>query len=164
MKAAWLFTCLAGLTIAAAPGCSGGDDDGGDAGRFEFPEDYLDTYTMARDCRKSGSHDLHYIVVWTDPDATGPYIDRDAPIPVGSIILKEEYDFADTTCEEGIVRWSAMKRLPAGEAPDEHLDNYWERFDIDGDIASENDSRCWGCHDDCDGDPTRVYEHTCADP
>lgn len=159
------------LALAAAGGCS--DDDGGpatdaappDAGPAPiYPADYASTYTMVRDCRPSSSHDFHFIVIWADPDAATPYLERNAPFPVGSIVLKEEYDIGDTECTGDVVEWAVMQRLEAGSAPDLQLDWFWQEVDEDGEVISENSSLCFGCHDDCDGDPTDSYENTCAEP
>jgi hypothetical protein len=158
------------LTVAGACGC--GDDDGGGsidgappdaAPEPIFDPDYATTYTKVRDCRSSTSHDFLMIVIWADPDAATPYLDREAPFPVGSIVLKEEYDIGDTECTGDVVQWSVMKRLEDGAAP-EQLDWFWQKVDRNGQVVTENEARCFGCHDDCDGDPTDSYENTCAEP
>ena len=159
------------LALVGAFGC--GDDDGGSgidgappdaAPEAIFPVDYATTYTMVRDCRNSTSHDFHGIVIYADPDAASPYLDRDAPFPVGSVIVKEEYELGDTECTGDIVEWAVMKRLEAGSAPELQLDWFWQELDEERVVVTENDSHCWGCHDDCDGDPTDSYENTCAEP
>jgi hypothetical protein len=158
------------FVLAGAAGCS--DDDGGSpvdgappdaAAEPLFPADYASTWTQVRDCRPSSSHDFHLIVIWADPDAAGPYLDRASPFPVGSVVLKEEFDIGDTECEGDIVEWAVMKRLEAGSAAQE-LDWKWQELDENRQVTSEDDVRCWGCHDDCDGDPTDSYENTCAEP
>ena len=120
---------LAAVVLALAAGACGDDDGGGtdatppDAAPDPlFPADYASTWTQVRDCRSSSSHDFHLIVIWADPDAAGPYLDRDADFPVGSVVLKEEYDIGDTECTGDIVQWSLMKRLEAGSAPEAQLD------------------------------------------
>ncbi|HEY8141779.1 MAG TPA: cytochrome P460 family protein [Kofleriaceae bacterium] len=159
------------LALAGAGGCS--DDDGGspiDAAPADaapeplFPADYASTWTKVRDCRSSSSHDFHLIVIWADPDAAGPYLDRDADFPVGSVVLKEEYDIGDTECTGDIVQWSLMKRLEAGSAPEAQLDWLWQKVDENRQVLTQNESRCYACHLDCDGDPGDSYENTCAEP
>lgn len=84
-------------------------------------------------------------------------------MPVGAVLLKEEYDFADTACEDEVVRRTVMVKLPAdADAPPEQLGWHWAEYEADGSLATENDSRCYGCHDDCDGEPDRVFDDTCA--
>ena len=166
MTARRLAHALVAVWVGLATAC-GGDDapvEDPDAAAPLFPADYRDTYTMVRDCRPSASHEFHRILVWADPAAAGPYLERDAPFPVDSILLKEEFDSADVACEEEVLRRTIMKRLPAGEAPEEQLDWFWADFEPTGEVASTNDSLCWGCHDDCDGDPSVSYENTCAVP
>ena len=165
-------TLLAAVVLALAAGACGDDDGGGgiDSGPPDaapealFPTDYADSWTQVRDCRSSSSHDFHLIVVWADPDAASPYLDRDADFPVGSVVLKEEFDLGDTECTGDIVQWTVMKRLEAGSAPADQLDWFWQKVDRTGMVVSQNDARCYGCHDDCDGNPVDSYENTCAVP
>lgn len=159
------------LSLAAA-GCSCGDDDGVSidgappdaAPEPLFPADYAETYTPVRDCRSSSSHDFHLIKIWADEAAASPYLDRDAPFPVGSIVLKEEYDIGDLDCTGDIVQWTVMQRLEEGAGPPLQLDWFWQKVDENRVVVSQNDARCFGCHDDCDGNPVDSYENTCAVP
>ena len=57
-----------------------------------------------------------------------------------------------------------MKRLEAGSAPAQQLDWFWQKVDENRQVVSQNESTCFGCHDDCDGNPTDSYENTCAVP
>ena len=154
----------ASLFVGACSGDDDGDQPDADAAPPLIDPGYRETYVMARGCRNSASHDLHKIVVWASPDAADAYIPQDGVMPVGSILLKEEYDFADTNCEGEVIRFSVMKKLESGAAP-EFFDWYWAAYEADGVTQrSENDSRCYGCHDDCDGEPDRLFENTCAVP
>lgn len=159
---------LAAVVVAGA--C--GDDDGGSTDGAQpdaapaplFDPDYATNYTQVRDCRSSSSHDFHLIVIWADPDAVTPYLDREAPFPVGSVVLKEEFDIGDVDCTGDIVQWSVMQRLEEGTAPALQLDWFWQKVDRNGEVVTQNEARCFGCHDDCDGDPTDSYFNTCAEP
>ena len=169
-----LKTLLLGALLAGASllfcACSGDDDGGGaDAAPTAdavppFDPDYRDTYVLARNCRNSASHDLHKILVWAAPEGADDYIAQEGELPVGMVLLKEEFDFADTECEDEVVRRTTMRKLPAGQGPEEQLGWHWVEYEADGSIATENHSLCWGCHDDCDGEPDRVYDDTCAVP
>jgi hypothetical protein len=144
------------LLALAGPlgGCPGGPEP-------LFPEDYRATYVEVRNCRQSADHDLHMIRVLADPAARDPYVGRDAPIPVGAILVKEEYDFGDLDCTGPIVRWTAMQRLEPGTAPLD-LDWYWQAADPDRNVTEDNPERCANCHQGCvepDG-----YSGTCAVP
>ena len=167
MRKIWLGSLLLGASLFM--GACSGDDDGADPDATPpadaigpiFDPDYRDTYTQARSCRNSASHDLHRIVVWASPDAAPAYVPQEGEMPVGSILLKEEYDFADTNCEDEILRWTLMKKLPEGQGEDT-LGWWWQDLEADGTVSSENHSLCYGCHDDCDGEPERVFDDTCA--
>lgn len=127
-----------------------------------LPADYADTYTEVRDCRSSGDHDLHNIRVLADPAALGPYLNRMDPFPVGSIIVKEEYDFGDSDCSGEILRWTIMQRLEEGESPPD-LDWHWQDVNQDFFVTEDNSERCAQCHFDC-GAATTSYMGTCTDP
>jgi hypothetical protein len=161
---------LAALVVALAAGACGDDDGGTDGAPPDaapeplFPVDYATDWTPVRDCRSSTSHDFHLIKVWADPQAAAPYLERDAPFPVGSVVLKEEFDIGDTECAGDIVEWTVMKRLEEGSTPAEQLDWFWQELDENRQVISQNEGRCFGCHDDCDGNPVDSYENTCAVP
>ncbi len=124
-----------------------------------FRADYAATYTEVRNCRASSDHDLHRIKVLADPAALGPYQTRTAPFPVGAILLKAEYDFADITCTGPIVEWTVMQKLAAPE----DLGWVWQRVAADRSVTSENESLCITCHTDC-GDAPEGYDGTCTVP
>ena len=149
---------LALVVVAALPlGC--GDDD---EPTPVFPEDYAATYVEVRDCRPSTEHDFANVRVLADPLAAGPYRDRDAPFPEGAVVLKEEYDLGDVSCEGDVVRWTVMQRLAAGTSADT-LDWYWQAVGPRRNVQSEDESRCIGCHTTC-GEPPDGYEGTCEVP
>ncbi len=168
MQTMWLGPLLLGASLVMGA-CSGDDASAADATPPAdaapplFPEDYRDSFTLARDCRNSTSHDSHRILVWASPDAAAAYLSQEGEVPVGGVLLKEEYDFGDVACEDEVLRRTAMKKLPPdADVPPEHLGWYWADYEDDGSLKSENDSHCWGCHDDCDGNPDVVFDDTCA--
>jgi hypothetical protein len=170
MRKTTLGPLLLGASLVMAA-CSGDDAGGADASPPAdaepplFPDDYRDSWVLSRDCRSSTSHDLHKILVWADPDAAAIYNAQEGELPVGAVLLKEEFDFGDIECEGEVIRRTVMKKLPAdSDAPAEQLGWYWADYEADGTVASENHSLCYGCHDDCDGEPGRVFDDTCAVP
>jgi hypothetical protein len=145
--------------------CSGDGDGGGGGNGADppgplFPSSYLSSYSEVRDCRTSSDHNLSRVRVLADRDATGPYLGRDAEFPVGSIVLKEEHDFADIDCTGGVIRWTVMARLAAGSSPDT-LDWHWQDVDAARKVTSQNEPSCIGCHQGC-GAPPDGYEGTCT--
>lgn len=150
--------------LFAVAGCQG--DDGGDddtAGALpSFPADYAASYVEVRNCRGSGDHDLNNIRILAGPTAVTAYQGRMEPFPVGAVVLKEEYDFADLTCEGPIQQWTVMERLADGSAP-EMLDWAWQRVDADRVVVEVDPPRCIGCHQGCGAGP-EGYEWTCAVP
>jgi len=135
-------------------------EDGDDGPAPLFPSDYRDGYTEVRDCRGSGEHELNNIRVLADRAALAAYRDRQQDFPEGSVVLKEEYGFADPACSGEPIRWTLMARLASGSSP-ETLDWYWQDVDAARRVISENDSRCVGCHQGC-GQPPEGYLGTCT--
>lgn len=128
---------------------------GDDAPEPMFPADYATSYVEVRDCRSSSEHDLRKVRILADPAALDPYTTRAAPFPVGAIVLKEEYDFADGACAGPILEWTAMRRLEADATW------AWERVDADRAIVSTDDARCRNCHASCGRAPDG-HDGTCA--
>ena len=126
---------------------------GSDSASPLFPDGYQ--YAEVRNCRSSSDHDLNKIRVLVDPVAANSYTTRSAPFPDGSIVLKEEYDFADTTCSGALVQWTVMKKVGGTWQ--------WQRVDKDRNVESENEARCINCHTQC-GKPPDGYDGTCAVP
>jgi hypothetical protein len=160
MNARWTTLPLT-LALLAMSGCPADDvvDDGVEP---DFPADYDNSYVEVRNCRGSGDHDLNNIRILASPSALAPYQDRLEPFPVDAVVLKEEYDFGDITCEGPIKQWTVMTRLPADSSPDT-LDWAWQRVDLSRKVVEEDAARCIGCHQSCGLAPDG-YEGTCAMP
>ena len=124
-----------------------------------FPADYRSTFSEGRNCRRSSDHDLHYVHIYADDAALGPYVDRDALFPEGATLVKEEHDFADDTCSGEILQWTVMVRLAEGTGLDTG-EWRWQRVDKGRKVVSEDDPLCFGCHDECV--QPDFYEFTCA--
>ncbi|MEQ9500086.1 MAG: cytochrome P460 family protein [Deltaproteobacteria bacterium] len=149
------------FTLLCLAACNGTEDDDGPAP--DFPADYAASYVEVRDCRTSGDHDLNYVRMLADPVALSPYENRDAPFPVGAVVIKEEYDFTDTDCSGAIKQWTVMTRLADGTAP-AALDWRWQRVDADRNVVGVDTPRCYGCHTGCGVESEGGYEGTCAHP
>lgn len=147
----------AGLLALGLTGCPG------EEGALPlFPADYAKDYVEVRNCRPSGDHDLNNIRILADPAALGPYQGRGEPFPVDSVVLKEEYDFGDLTCEGPIKHWTVMQRLPDGSSPST-LDWAWQQVDDQRAVVNEDEPRCINCHQGCGQGPDG-YGWTCAVP
>jgi hypothetical protein len=149
------------VVVSGCPGDDGPSDDGSESEPF-FPDDYDASYLEVRNCRGSGDHDLNNIRILADPAARTPYEGRVVPFPVDAVVLKEEYDFGDTTCEGPIKQWTVMQKLAAESSPDT-LDWSWQRVDGDRMVVEEDPPRCIGCHTGCGVAPDG-YDGTCAVP
>ncbi len=76
-----------------------------------FPPDYTKTYREVRSCRVSVDHNLNAIRILADPVGYDTYLQRQAPFPVGSTILKEEY--SDLGCTQ-LLYWTVGRKEAAG--------------------------------------------------
>lgn len=149
---------LLGWLAAACPA----GDDGDDGVEPAFPEDYAATYVEVRNCRGSGDHDLNNIRILVDPTARVAYEGRTEPFPVGAVVMKEEYDFGDTSCSGELKQWTVMVKLEAGSSPDT-LDWAWQQVDASRRVVEEDAPRCIGCHQGCGVAPDG-YDWTCSIP
>lgn len=150
------------LTLLAMSGCPADDVDDDAGVEPDFPADYLDSYVEVRNCRGSGDHDLNNIRILASPSALAPYQDRVEPFPEDAVVLKEEYDFGDLTCEGPIKQWTVMRRLADDSSPDT-LDWAWQRVDLSRKVVDEDAARCINCHSGCGVAPDG-YDWTCAMP
>jgi hypothetical protein len=151
---------LAALACAAGLAALRCGEDGSSGPEPLFPADYAASYTEVRGCRPSTEHELHNIRVLADAAALAAYRDRQSDFPEGSVVLKEEYDFADSTCSGQVERWTLMARLASGSSP-QTLDWHWQDMDGERRVVSENDTRCIGCHQGC-GNLPEGYQGTCT--
>ena len=146
-------------SVLVGGACGGDDDDGGEETTL-FAEDYASTFTEVRDCRKSSDHDLNNIRIVADPTGLAAYEERTDEFPDGSIILKEEYDFADNTCSGDIIQWTVMVKGDA-DATDDTLGWHWQQVSASRKVETDNEFRCINCHTEC-GVPPGGFEGTCA--
>lgn len=158
----------AGLACASLAGCDDPEptaDAAVDAGTPDpepvFPADFAERYSEARDCRNSHEHELRYIRVLVSPEAREPYaaLSPETPYPVGSTLVKEEYD--DDQCET-LLGYTAYKKLPKGENP-AGGDWWWQKLDAERRVVEEGAPwRCINCHTvHCA--PPYGFDLTCAE-
>lgn len=146
------------VALLVAFGC-GGDPD---PIEILLPIGYETSFVEVRDCRRSADHNLTSVRILADPATAEAYMLRDRPFPVGSVIVKEERDYADDECSGPIESWTIMRKLPEGAAP-ETLDWEWQQLGPTRQDQTEDVLRCASCHEDC-GMPPDGYLGTCAVP
>ncbi|MET0410867.1 MAG: hypothetical protein ABW217_06205, partial [Polyangiaceae bacterium] len=108
------FGLAGGVLAAGVLAACGSDDQGGPIAAF--PASYAASFVEVRNCRSSGDHELHRVRVLADPAAAVVYQSRAGDFAEGALVLKEEYDFADTDCTGPVERWTVMVRRPAAES------------------------------------------------
>ena len=125
----------------------------------DFPADYAKSYLEVRGCRPSSEHDSHFIRILASPNAVETYRSRDGGFPAGTIVLKEERDFGDTTCTGPILQWTVMKLQADGGVDGWH----WQKVSPERHVLSTNEVKCTACHARC-GQSPEGYAGTCAVP
>lgn len=125
-----------------------------------YAQDYRASYMELRSCRKSGDHDLAYVRVLGTADAAAAYLERSSSFSEGAVLVKEQYDFADSACAGTVDMVTVMLRDSDFEAG---LGWRWQRTDGAGRVLGEDEPRCIGCHADC-GLPPSGFDGTCATP
>lgn len=134
-----------------------------------WPAGFATSYKPVRPCRRSIDHDLGYVTIHADPTSTQAYETRDKPFPLGSIVLKVEYDDENCTTLRG---FTVMKREAPGYDPD-YGNWHWQKADaarmvtVDGRSSSPVANpptavdRCVKCHDSC-GKAPDGFDGTCS--
>jgi hypothetical protein len=140
-------TLLAAVIAVGAASCGG--DDGGpqnlSLGDPFFPADFLQTYTMVRNCRTSVEHDLFMAQVYINPEAAAAYMNGTYPFPQGTVCVKPLYTDANCTT---IHEYAAMRKGAPGTTP-AGGDWEWQTVGADGKVRQTDAGRCLGCHEDC---------------
>ncbi|GIW41420.1 MAG: hypothetical protein KatS3mg076_1997 [Candidatus Binatia bacterium] len=109
-----------------------------------FPEDYRSTFVEVRDCRFSIEHGGVSVRVLANPIAVQAYLNETSPLPVGSVVVKEEFAGPDCT-DENLVGWRAMRKEAPGFDPEDN-DWHWQWLDAERRIRTEDKTPCVACH------------------
>jgi hypothetical protein len=110
-----------------------------------FPADYRDSFIEVRDCRLSIEHGGVNIRVLANAVAAEPYLRNANPLPVGSIVVKEEYDGAGCN-DRDLTRWRAMRKEEPGFDPADG-DWHWQWVDAPArTVRFDDKTTCIGCH------------------
>lgn len=109
------------------------------------------TWAELRDCRHSHEHELNHIRVFANELAAAPYtkLAADTPYPVGSVLVKAEYE--DDACTK-LVGYTALRKEAPGAGPGEG-DWRWQKLGPDFQVLQDGaPTACVHCH-----------EHHCAE-
>jgi hypothetical protein len=163
MRAGLRAAALAGMLIAVLAGCDEPPPPAPPpAPPSLVPADYPAGFSEVRDCRRSVEHGLVNILIRTTTAAAPLYREGPFPLPVGTLIVKEEYSGASQGCSERIGT-TVMRKEPAGYDP-VRGDWRWQQLDATGRVTGDGPgtgalSRCGSCHAG-----VRCRDFTCAEP
>jgi hypothetical protein len=110
-----------------------------------FPANYRDTFIEVRNCRFGIEHGGVNVRVLANSIAAEPYLQEQNPLPVGSIIVKEEYAGTDCNDDSELVQWRAMRKESPGFDPEDG-DWHWQWVDLDRSVRFDDKSTCISCH------------------
>jgi hypothetical protein len=110
-----------------------------------FPADYRDSYVEVRDCRFSIEHGGVSIRVLANDIGAAAYLANANPLPVGSIVVKEEF-FGPDCDDADLARWRVMRKESPG-FDSEDGDWAWQWVDPDRSVRFNDKTTCIGCHD-----------------
>lgn len=133
----------------------------GDSVQPFYPSDYRESFVEVADCRSSiDGHNPHTVRVHITPSAAQTYLDG-LTLPVGTVIVKTETGGLPAACEtDPVVRITAMRKGPAGTAPDSG--NWiWQEFNFSpGEYARQGQlAECIACH----SSPECPWDFTCVE-
>ncbi len=120
------------------------DNTSGSAEPF-FPANYREAFTEVRDCRNSNGHSAT-IRVYVNAIGVEAYLANANPLPVGTIVIKEEFDGTSCSDDAELVFWRAMMKESAGFDPDDG-DWRWQMVSApDRDVVLDTKASCIACH------------------
>lgn len=113
-----------------------------------LPPDYRDTFLELANCRLSIEHGGVSVRVMGNILAAQPYLEQADSLPVGSVVVKEE--FAGPNCVDANFRgWTVMRKEPPGFDPAD-ADWHWQRLGSDRSVQCDDKNGCGfsciGCH------------------
>ncbi|MEP0847134.1 MAG: cytochrome P460 family protein [Phycisphaerae bacterium] len=133
---------LAAIAAAILTGCPSSGD--GSAEAF-FPENYRTAFTLVRDCRNSIEH-AATVRVWVNAIGAQAYLNDANPLPVGTIVVKEQFSGAACDDDADLFLWSVMRKEEAGF---DSQDGDWNWQDVsapDRRVVVSGKTSCIGCH------------------
>jgi hypothetical protein len=109
------------------------------------PADYRTTFSEVRDCRNSIEH-AATIRVWVNAIGAEAYLADENPLPVGTVVVKEEFAGANCTNDAELRVLSAMRKEPAGFDPEANDWHFQELNFPSRSVRLDTKITCIECH------------------
>ena len=130
---------LFALFAAGCPQAAPGDAE------LIFPANYRTTFVEVRDCRNSIEHGAT-IRVWVNEVGANAYQADQDPLPVGTVVVKEEFGGDDCSNDDDLMFWSVMRKEPAG-FDEQARDWRFQEVSAPGrTVTLDGKSTCISCH------------------
>jgi len=110
-----------------------------------FPADYRSTFTLVRDCRFSIEH-ASTIRVYVNSNGAAAYLADENPLPVGTIVVKEEFEGVDCSNDSELQVWSTMVKRAPGYDPAIGDWQYQEVAYPTRQVTINENTSCLECH------------------
>lgn len=127
------------MVVGCPPGAPGGGAEP------IFPAEYRTTYTLTRDCRNSIEH-AATIRVWVNDIGATAYMNQDAELPVGTIVVKEEFAGTECTDDTELITWSVMRKEAEGFDEEARDWRFQESAAPNRVVTINENSTCLECH------------------
>lgn len=125
---------------------NGNANDNGSAAQAVFPADYRQSYTVVRDCRNSIEHGFT-VKVWANEIAREAYLNDENPLPLGSILVKEEFEGVDCDNDAELAQWRVMRKAVAGLDDTDGDTWQWQRVLAGSrEVVENTKASCIDCH------------------
>lgn len=125
----------------------GGNDNVGNdnTAPLIFPANYRDTFRLVRDCRTSIEHQAT-IRVYVNEVGAEAYLSDAAALPIGTIVVKEE--FSGVACDDDgeLAFWSAMLKREAGFDTEDGDWQWQEAASPERRVTLDDKTTCIRCH------------------
>ena len=112
-----------------------------------FPANYRSTFIEVRDCRFSVEH-AATIRVWVNSIGADAYLADENPLPVGTVVVKEEFEGGDCSNDAELTSWSVMRKETAGFDKQARDWRFQEVAAPSRTVTINGKSTCIECHTD----------------
>ena len=108
------------------------------------PEDFATALTEVRPCQASADHELRFVRILADPATAARFDNGPFPLPIGSLVVKEESD--DATC----ARRSGFSAVRKEASMAHGMAWRWQKLDAARLVLEDGAlKKCSSCHASC---------------
>lgn len=134
------------ISTACVPVSNDGGNDNATGGTQPiFSATYRTDFSVVRDCRFGIEHGGVMFRVFANEIAREAYLANQNPLPVGSILIKEEFNGVDCADDSQLFQWRVMRKESPGFDSDDS-DWHWQRVVTERRVVEDTKATCISCH------------------